>query len=76
MPEPNAPSDGFDALVVEHERLKAKTEQLRQEHRDLESRPVDFGEHVAHRVKLRAHIEDLRCHIDKWRHRQRPDHRP
>jgi hypothetical protein len=28
-------------------------------------------EHAAHRAKLRAHIEELHAHIDKWKHRQR-----
>jgi hypothetical protein len=68
-----APSDGCDALDRRTRTSQTEDGELGQEHRDLESRPADIGEHVAHRVKLRA---QLHAHIDKWRHRAWPGDYP
>jgi hypothetical protein len=62
-------------LAAESERLGRETEALESAHADIQSRPVDLNEHEAHRAKLRAHINALHTHIQRWQHRRRTSRR-
>jgi hypothetical protein len=51
-------------LDADFDALQSVTAELRAEHEDIESRPVNIAEHERHRARLRAHIDALHRHIE------------
>ena len=58
-------------LDAEHQRLLRTTDDLEREHEGLHARPHDHEAHIAHRERLRQHIQDLHAHIDQLKARDR-----
>lgn len=58
-------------LDAEHQRLLRTNDDLEREHKGLQARPYDHEAHVAHRERLRQHIQDLHAHIDQLKTRDR-----
>ena len=48
--------------AVKRARLRARTEELRREHKALQVKPFDKEAHAAHKRRLGAHLEELRRH--------------
>lgn len=52
--------DTMETAREEHERLKRRTAELREEHDILRKKPFDQAEHTEHKARLRQHVDDLR----------------
>ena len=61
-----------DDRETERTELAAETKALEQEHAQLEAAPFDRPDHIAHRGRLRRHIERLKAFKDRWFPRRPP----